>query len=91
MGKGRKLNANGSLGPLGHWLIKNSISITDFAKYSGLAYRTIWLAAHNYRIGYTTAEKILRKMKTLHSKQQHDVTISTLCSGEPRSNFTPTE
>jgi hypothetical protein len=66
--------------PFGKWLRENSITLTQVSKDTGLAYRTVWLAAHGAKVGYDTADRI---------RQYTDdaVSVDELCSGIPRSEL----
>jgi len=72
---GRKQN---SRTPLGNWLRKHGITITQFAEDVDIAYRTAWLAAHSARaVKYHIAKKIIKYVGKVPK-----ITIDSLC--EPK-------
>jgi predicted transcriptional regulator len=87
----RKLQRSSSLSKLGKWLVKKEITVTQFAIDANLAYRTVWLSVHGYKVDYSTAIKIIALLKRMRANPQKlGITVKSLCSGQSRLEFVST-
>jgi hypothetical protein len=68
---------------LAKWLRKHDITMTQLSRDCDLAYRTVWLAVHGYRVSYETACLI-------SDYTGGCVAPRLLCEARPRSEFVPT-